>query len=55
MCQNHYSFDSSNGGRYGVRNGVENGDMLNGKMTLNTEVEADFGAPGNDNTIIKLD
>ena len=48
MCQNHYSFGPT--GRYGVRNDgyQESKDILDGKMTMNTRIDADFGASGND-------
>ena len=48
MCQNHYSFGPT--GRYGVRNDGyhESKDILDGKMTMNTRIDADFGASGSD-------
>jgi hypothetical protein len=62
MCQNHYIIDPEKRGRYGInpdnqdfglsKAGIggytENEDMINGKMKINTEIDADFGAPGND-------
>jgi len=53
MCQNHYILEGEKIGRYGIGSaGIggqpKNEDMLNGKMILNTQIEADLGAPGND-------